>query len=321
MATNLLIAFLGAAGVFAAVVALSSPPRASLEDVGGLLEEERGPLERLERKLRQADLEVAAGEFLRTSALLGLALGAVAYLLTRTLTPVVLAFGMGALGYYAYLTDRRDRRRQAYQDSLVEIIGLLVEGFEAGNTLQAAFETVAEYGPDLARQDWVQVCSKIQTGVPIREALMDVARLRGDPILDTIVQTLIVVKQQGGRLSAALEGLEETVRERVQIRQRIRAEQSQPLWELRLVSALPFLVVPILRATADEYVAFWQTPLGEMSLLLSWSLTIAGYYVAQRYITSITQVEESFGVDEREAERELHEGLPIGTSSSDERQD
>jgi Flp pilus assembly protein TadB len=315
MAINLVIAFFGAAGIFAAVVALSSPPRASLEDVGGLLEEEEGPLQRLERKLREADLDVTAGEFLRTSAVLGVALAAVAYLLTRTFTATALAFGVGALGYYAYLTDRRDRRRQTYQDSLVEVIGLLVEGFGAGNTLQAAFETVAEYGPDIAKKDWAEVCSKIQTGVPIREALMEMARKRRDPVLDTIVQTLIVVKQQGGRLSAALEGLEETVRERVQIRQRIRAEQSQPLWELRLVSALPFLIVPILRATAEEYIAFWQTPLGEMSLLFSWGLTVAGYYFAQRYITSITQVEESFGVEEEEGESDLQEGLPAHSSN------
>jgi len=311
MAINLIIAFFGAAGVFAAVLAISSPRRVSLSGVGGLLEEEEGgPIERLRRHLEQADLNVTPGEFIRFSALLGLLLGVVAYLLTRTFTATLLAAGVGAFGYYAYLSDRRERRRQRYQDDLVDVIGLLIEGFATGNTLQAAIANVAEYGPQAARGDWAQAGASIQAGVSTQDALRQMARKRRDPILDTIVQTLIVVQRQGGRLSVALAGLEETVRERVRIRQRVHAEQSQPLWELRLVSVLPFLIVPILRGAADEYVAFWRTPLGELSLLFSWGLTIVGYYVAQRYITSITKVESSFGVVEEGGDEELEEGLP-----------
>ena len=38
MATNLILAFAGAAGVFAAVLALGMRPQARLEDIGGLIE-------------------------------------------------------------------------------------------------------------------------------------------------------------------------------------------------------------------------------------------------------------------------------------------
>jgi len=323
MAVNLFIAFVGAAGIFAAVLSISSPPRARLDAVGGLLEEELGPLERLERKLRQADLEVTAGEFIRVSLLLGIGLAAGGYLLTGTVTSIFLGLGVGGFAYYAYLTDRRDRRRQRYQDALVDVIGLLVEGFQSGNTLQAAFRSVADYGPKVAREDWRLISSRIQAGVAIKESLMELANKRRDPILDTIVQTLVVVHQQGGRLSAALAGLEETVRERVRIRQRIRAEQSQPLWELRLVSALPFLVVPILRGIAPEYRAFMHTALGEVMFAVAWGITILGYYLAQRYITSVTQVEESFGVTEEGAAPvvDLAPGLPSDAGDRTERQE
>lgn len=62
MATNLILAFAGAAGVFAAVLALGLRPRARLEDIGGLIEPRPGPLERLQQMLTEADLEVTAGE-------------------------------------------------------------------------------------------------------------------------------------------------------------------------------------------------------------------------------------------------------------------
>jgi len=251
VATNLILAFAGAAGVFAAVLALGMRPRARLEDIGGLIEPRPGPIERLQHKLTEAGLEVTAGEFIRVSLLLGGGVALAAYLITTAWAPALLGFAVGGLVYTTYLADRRDRRRQDYQDGLVDVIGLLVEGFRAGNTLQAAFESVARYGPEIAREDWAQVNARIRTGIPVEDALMELSRRRRDPILDTVAQTLVVVSKQGGRLSVALIGLQDTVRERVRIRRRVQAEQSQPMWELRLVAALPFLAIPVLRAVAE----------------------------------------------------------------------
>jgi hypothetical protein len=59
-----------------------------------------------------------------------------------------------------------------------------------------------------------------------------------------------------------------------------------------------------------EYLAFWQTPLGQVFLTASWGLTIAGYLIAQRYITVSTKVEESFGVVEMPGAGEQPAGLP-----------
>lgn len=295
MAVNLILAFVGAAGVFAAVLSLGLRPRVQLQ---GFTEQQPGAIERLQQYLTEADLGVKPGEFLRVSALLGAGAGIVVYLLTKAPMVALLGCAVGGLAYYTYLVDRRDRRRQEYQDALVDVIGLLVEGFKAGNTLPAAFATVAQYGPEIVRQDWADVCARLQTGDPMKEVLDDLCRRRRDPILDVVAQTLVVVTKEGGKLSAALAGLRDSVCERVRIRQRVRAEQNQPMWELRLVAALPFLVVPILRGMSEEYLAFWQTPLGQVFLMASWGLTITGYLIAQRYITRSTRVEESFGVVE-----------------------
>lgn len=311
MAINLILAFVGAAGVFAAVLSLMLRPHARLDDIGGLVEPKPGSIERLNQYLTQADLQVSAAEFIRISLLLGGGVAILAYLLTSAVTAALLGFVVGGFAYYTYLVDRRDRRRQDYQDALVDVIGLLVEGFKAGNTLQAAFESVAQYGPEIVRQDWADVSARIQANISIKDSLAELCRRRRDPILETIVQTLVVVRDEGGRLSVALTGLQDAVKERVRIRRRVQSEQSQPMWELRLVSAMPFLVVPILRATADEYVTFWKTPLGEMLLFVAWGLTITGFLIAQRYITSTTRVEESFGVVEVQGSKEsLHPGLP-----------
>jgi tight adherence protein B len=307
MAINLILAFVGAAGVFAAVLSLGMRPRVRLQ---GFAEQRPGPIERLRQYLTEADLGVKPNEFLRISVLLGIGMGIAAYLLTSAPTAAILGCAVGGLAYYTYLVDRRDRRRQEYQDALVDVIGLLVEGFKAGNTLPAAFDTVAQYGPEIVREDWARVCSRLQTGGSLEEVLDELCRRRRDPILATIAQTIVVVSRKGGQVSTALGGLQDSVRERVRIRRRVRAEQNQPMWELRLVAAMPFLVVPVLRGMSAEYLAFWQTPLGQVFLTASWGLTIAGYLIAQRYITVSTKVEESFGVVEMPGAGEQPAGLP-----------
>ena len=159
MSANLIIAFMGAAGVFASVLALGMRRRVEIK---GVVEPSVGLISRLSQHLTEADLHVTAGEFLRTSLLLGVGIAVLAYLLITTFTAALLGLVVGGLVYYTYLVDRRDRRRQEYQDALVDVIGLLVEGFKAGNTLQAAFETVAQYGPEIVREDWSQVTARIR---------------------------------------------------------------------------------------------------------------------------------------------------------------
>ncbi len=119
---------------------------------------------------------------------------------------------------------------------------------------------------------------------------------RRDPILDVVVETLIVNHRNQGRISHVLDALLETVRERVRIRRRIKSEQSQPIWQLRLLTAMPFIATVMLRGIAPEYIAFWSGGAGQLSLLLAWGLAVAGYFVGMRFVTSSTAIAESFGV-------------------------
>lgn len=297
MAINLILALAASFGVLVVVLALIAPHTVPLRG-RDYVQKEYGLAQRLQQKIDQAGLAITSGELLRVSAFLAAAGGLLGYLLTGAPVGAVVGGAIGGYCYWAYLSDRRDSRRLAYQAALGDVAALLIEGFREGGTVQAALQKVIQHGPEIARQDFADVAARLQSGQSLEDGLRPLQELRRDPVLDAIAQMLVVREKKGGQASAALGGLLDMVRERVQFRQRVQAEMGQPVWELRLIAALPFLVVGFLRVTTPEYARFWQSGLGQLSLAVSWGMVAVGYWMANRYITKAMAVEESLGVVE-----------------------
>lgn len=311
MAINILFATVAALGVLMVVLAIVSPRAVKLKGREAYAQKEYGLVERLEQKIMQADLQVTPGELIRTSAFLAAALGLAGLLLTGTLVGLFVGVLIGGYAYWAYLGDRRDRRRLEYQAALGDVAALLIEGFKEGGTASHALQKVVEFGPEIVRDDFASVASRLQGGMSLAKALKPIQELRRDSILDAIAQMLVIRHQRGGEASEALSGLLDVVRQRVQFRQRVEAELGQPKWEVRLISGLPFVVVLFLRVTTPEYARFWQTPMGQVMLGASWAMTAFGYWMANRYISKAMAVEENLGIVETPSQvSERAPGLP-----------
>jgi len=311
MAANLILAVVAAFGVLAIALAVISPPRVKLQGREQYVHEELSLMEQIQQKIEQAGIQVTAGEVLRVLAFLAVAGALLGYLGTGSPVGALVGGAIGAYGYWLYLNDRRDKRRLEYQAALGDVAALLIEGFKEGGTVQAALSKVVEFGPEITRDDFAAVAARLQGGTSLSEALKPLLDLRRDPILDAIAQMLVVRVERGGQASEALEGLLELVRERIQFRERVKAELGQPMWEVRLIGALPFLVVLFLRLTTPEYARFWKTGLGQISLVMSWGMVAVGYWLAMRYITKAMAIDESLGVVETRAKvAQRPAGLP-----------
>ncbi len=302
LAPNVLIAATGAIGVLLVVWSLVLRPGIDLQRadvVEGRVRPRPSWLDRLDQRLRQAEWGVTAGEFIRTTTLLGVAAGLLAWLVSGAPIAGLAAVFIGGSAYATYLSDRRDKKRADFQDALADTVGLLIEGIQSGHALEPALKYVADHGPAIVRQDFAETLTLINTGKTREQALTALADRRRDPILDVIVETLLVqVKESNADIEILdpLRGLQESVRARVAIRTRIRAEQESPKWEVRITTIFVFLMLFFARLTNPSYSDFWRTPLGGLSLLVALTLACVGYAWASRVIASGTRIEESFGV-------------------------
>lgn len=279
-APNVLIAFVGAAGIFILVLVLQIKPQHQLIDGA----RPRLPfLKRLQRKLNQAELDITANEFLRVSLFSGMALGFVLYLSIGAWTGFLVGMGIGIAGYWSYLEDRRDKRRRKYQEEIAAVIDMLLQATAASMSMDMAIDFVAERAPGAVRADFQRVRDLRALGTPTVEALQLVAAERRDMLFDRLVEALTATIHQNSKLNDVLLPMNEMVRGMTMARRRIATAQVRIRWEARIVCIAPFVFILILNQTApDLQRPFYGSIVGQIALIVIGILCFSAYYLMNR---------------------------------------
>ena len=277
---NVLVAFMGAVGILILTIVLQIKPEHRLIEGG----KRRSSFhQRLQRKLTQADLDISAGEFLRISLFLGLALGLVLYLSIGAWTAFLVGLGIGMAGYWSYLEDRRDNRRRQYQDEMSAAIDMLLQASSVGMGVPLAIEFAAERAPGMVRVDFEKVRRLQTTGTPLDEALKTVALERQDMLFDRLTEALISTHLRQTSLVDVLRPMNELVRGLSAARRRIATAQVRIRWEARIVCVAPFVFILILNQTApDLQHPFYGSVVGQIALIVIGVLCFSAYYLMNR---------------------------------------
>ena len=291
---NVLFAFIGAAGVLILVLSIMAIPHYKISTD----EEDTGFIGRLQRKLDQADLNITAAEYLKTSLFLSGILGLAAFVLTQAPAAAVLGAIIGFFAYWTYLEDRREKWRRAYQEALLEVINILQEGFASMRSLEMAIATVADHAPDIVRADFVEIATQMSLQANLEEVLMKIAQRRRDMIFDRLVEALIANRRTGGQqLGPVLAALRESVQALASGRRRVATAQERIRWEARIVCLAPFTFIVILRQTAPDLQGpFYASIFGQIAIILVGVMSALAYYIMNRIGSRAVQPLESAGV-------------------------
>jgi tight adherence protein B len=291
---NVLLAFIGATGILVLVLSILAIPHYQISKDA----EDPSFLGRLQRQLDQADLQITALEFLKTSLFLALVFGVVAFVLTAAPAAALLGVLLGFFGYWTTLEDRREKRRRDYQEALLEVINILQEGFASMRSLEMALATVAEHAPDIVRKDFSEISTQMSLKANMEEVLLRVAKRRRDLIFDRLVEALIANRRTGGQqLGPVLNALRESVQALAAGRRRVETAQMRIRWEARIVCLAPFVFIVILRQTAPELQGpFYASLYGQIAIVLVGCMSALAYYVMNRLGSRAVQPLETAGV-------------------------
>ena len=291
---NVLMAFIGAVGVLVLVLSIMAIPHYRVVKN----DEDTSSFGRLQRKLDQAGLDITAAEFLKTALFLGLVLGVVAFVLTEAPAAALLGAIVGFFGYWTWLEDRREKKRRAYQEALLEVINILQEGFSSMRTLEMAIETAAQHAPEVVREDFVEIATQMSLQATMEETLLRVAERRRDLMFDRLVEALIANRRTGGQqLGPVLAALRESAQALASGRRRVMTAQERIRWEARIVCLAPFTFIVILRQTAPDLQGpFYATVFGQIAIILVGILSALAYYIMNRIGSRAVQPLESAGV-------------------------
>jgi len=171
-----------------------------------------------------------------------LAIGVVGFVVGATRVHPLAGVAIGAIGAFLpvlYLKFKQGRRQKAFVDQLPDVLTLLVGSMRAGYGLGQAFDLVAREVAEPASKEFGRVTRATNLGLPMQQALEAMAeRIQSDD-LDLVVTAINIQYEMGGNLSAVLETISDTIRERIKVLRDVRSLTAQQRMTGYVLALLP----------------------------------------------------------------------------------
>jgi tight adherence protein B len=232
---------------------------------------------RPEGRLRRARVALAS------PAATGQAVGALA---AAVITLVVTHWPVAALGLGALVAfwprlfggGRAEQRQILRLEALVIWTEALRDTIAAHASLERAIPASAQQAPPLIRPALVRLAGQISARAPLDRALLGLAADLDDPSADLVLAALVLnVRRRGDRLAIVLTGLARAAREELDMRRRVSAGRAGLRRGVQIVVALTVGFVIYLTIFSRDYVAPYDSPLGQVALAVVIGMFAVGF--------------------------------------------
>ncbi len=156
---------------------------------------------------------------------------------------------LGLVGFFLPLLLVRYYRKlrvEKFNRQLVDVLQQMSGALKAGLTFQQAMEQVAKESPAPLGQEFNLTIREMKLGLPLEEALINMARRVGSEDLDLTVTSTNIAKQLGGNMAEMFETISAVIRKRMQLEGKIKAVTAQGKMQGAIVSMMPLAMGIIL---------------------------------------------------------------------------
>ena len=195
----------------------------------------------LARALDVADVSLRPGEFVVVTLAAGVGVAALFIVLGG---PMLAAVGFAATPLVArsVLTIKAQRRRQAFEAQLPDVLQLMTNALRSGYALPQALDAVATQASEPARSEFERVNFEARVGVDLGDSLRAMADRMQSVSFGWVVAALEINREVGGELAKVLTTLATTIRERQQLDRQIKTLTAEGRISAYVLTALPIIV-------------------------------------------------------------------------------
>lgn len=233
----------------------------------------RESLENAGLKLSQTDFLILVFSGACVAAVLGLVIGGP--LLAIGLFLVVPAAGQILINRLA------GKRRSKFEGQLGDTLQLLTGSLRAGHSILRAIDAAAIESAAPTSEEMRRVVSETSLGRDLLSSLNDTAsRMRSDDFI-WVSQAIQINREVGGNLADVLDQVNETIRERSEIKGQIKSLASEGKFSAYILMVMPVGIVLMLMVMSPGYMdPLFSEPLGWAMIGLSVVLmTIGGLWM------------------------------------------
>jgi len=200
--------------------------------------------------------------------------------------PAGLIFGLIAgNGPYFYLVVKRNARMKKFESVLPDAIDLLGRALRAGHAVTAAIEMVSKEIPDPVGMEFRRVFEEQNFGLPIREALLNLAKRVPVADLRFLVTAMLVQKETGGNLAEVLDKAATVIRERSRLLGQLRIYTAQGRLTGWILGLLPFVIFAAMSFLNRGYARnLIDDPMGRKAVWIGLGLMAVGMWTIRRIV-------------------------------------
>jgi len=246
-------------------------------------------MKRLQALIDQGKLPYRAGNVVTLSAFLLVG----GYLLSDTLQlfpfqSLQVLFGMGCSTVpFLYIRTVQRRRMRKIEEMLPDAIDLFTRAMKAGHNIHSGLQVLAEETAEPLAGECRKMVEELALGSTVEQALHELSERV--PLLDMrfFSTAVILQRETGANVVTVMESLSMVIRERLQLRARLRAHTAQQRFSTAMICSLPVVTGLAFYFMRHDYIALlWTTPLGSKILIYGIISEILGILVIRR-ISSI----------------------------------
>ncbi len=137
----------------------------------------------------------------------------------------------------------KKQRLIKFNIQLEDALGMMSSSLKAGFSITQALEKVSEQDMHPIALEFRLLIQELQLGVPIDQALDNMARRIGSEDFELVATAIITARQTGGELTETLERVAALIRERGRINAKVRALTAMGRLQALMIGAMPFLLL------------------------------------------------------------------------------
>jgi len=230
----------------------------------------------LEARIAQAGKSWSRNQFYIGSAIAGLLLGGIFYVITDDL---FLGVGMtlaGSLGLPRWiLSFLRKRRLKKFLNAFPDAVDVIVRGVKAGLPLGDCLRVIAHEAAEPVRTEFRLALEAAAIGLSLGESVERIPERVPVPEASFFAIVINIQQKAGGNLAEALTNLSRVLRDRKKLKGKVQAVSSEAKASAAIIGSLPFIVGILVWLISPRYIELlWLTSGGRVviGVCLTWML-------------------------------------------------
>lgn len=239
----------------------------------------------VERLLLQAGARWTVAQFLAGS---GAALAAGLLVPLCWHMPIVPSLGVPAgalLLPYGLLMRARGARLHKLEEQLPETADFLGRALRAGHSFANVLQMVGDELPDPIAGEFKFAYEEINYGVPMNEALHNLATRVPLTDLRYLVIAVLIQRESGGNLAEILDNISRLIRARLKLLGQVRVMSAEGRMSAWILGLMPMVILLVMAVVSPNYISvLWTDPTGLRMLWYGVAASVVGVLWMRRVV-------------------------------------